>query len=290
MQHLGIVTTRIQIHGSFRLPVRKSMSQNPNMLRTMIGLGMTLIIILGYAVYSNTVDSEYYGYITSNEHIELTLSQDDVEVAEWYVTTNDAISWINTTVLGAPVGSTLVVQSEGESWYHSPSLGEDVDYPFNCKEISGDYSEYIEVCDFSTTHELEVEGDFSIMRGIVSISLPIEGLGYLQADDIADAEEMAGNLIDGESGIITWRVGIYKDGEAIDNSGIDIFMNATIHQFVSVSEFNIDPVQESVYGMATLVGCFGLMLVIPLVVYFSAVHKAKKDEAVRLDAPDLNAD
>ena len=40
--------------------------------------------------------------------------------------------------------------------------------------------------------------------------------------------------------------------------------------------------------MATLIGCFGLMLVIPLVIYFSAVHKAKKDEKVRLEAPDLN--
>tara|TARA_Y100001970_G_scaffold18467_1_gene20744 strand:- start:1620 stop:2420 length:801 start_codon:yes stop_codon:yes gene_type:complete len=264
------------------------MSQNPNMLRTMIGLGMTLIIILGYAVYSNTVDSEYYGYRTTNEHVELALSQDDPSNAEWYVTTNEGISWINATVIGAPVDSVLVVQSEGASWYHSPSLGEDVDYPFNCKEISGDYSEYIDVCEFSTTHELVIQEDESIMRGIVSISLPVEGLGYLQADDITEAEELAVELIDGEAGVITWRVGLYNEGEAIDSAGVEVFLNASTHEFVSIEEFNIDPVQESVYGMATLVGCFGLMLVIPLVIYFSAVHKAKKDEKVRMDAPDLN--
>tara|TARA_B100000427_G_scaffold67905_1_gene54287 strand:- start:193 stop:993 length:801 start_codon:yes stop_codon:yes gene_type:complete len=264
------------------------MSQNPNMLRTMIGLGMTLIIILGYAVYSNTVDSEYYGYRTTNEHVELALSQDDPSNAEWYVTTYEGISWINATVIGAPVDSVLVVQSEGASWYHSPSLGEDVDYPFNCKEISGDYSEYIDVCEFSTTHELVIQEDESIMRGIVSISLPVEGLGYLQADDITEAEELAVELIDGEAGVITWRVGLYNEGEAIDSSGVEVFLNASTHEFVSIEEFNIDPVQESVYGMATLVGCFGLMLVIPLVIYFSAVHKAKKDEKVRMDAPDLN--
>ena len=264
------------------------MSQNPNMLRTMIGIGMTLIIILGYAVYSNTVDSEYYGYQTTNEHTELDLTQDNASHDEWYVTTNEGITWINATVVGAPADSVLIVQSEGASWYHSPSLGEDVDYPFNCKEISGDYSEYIEVCDYSTTHELVIEDDVTIMRGIVSISLPVGGLGYLQADDIAEAEESAVDLIDGEAGVITWRVGIYSDGDAIDSSGIDVFLNISTHEFVSIEEFSIDPVQESVYGMATLVGCFGLMLVIPLVIYFSAIHKAKKDEKVRLEAPNLN--
>ena len=97
------------------------MSQNPNMLRTMIGIGMTLIIILGYAVYSNTVDSEYYGYQTTNEHTELDLSQDNASIAEWYVTTNEGITWINATVVGAPADSVLIVQSEGCLLYTSPS-------------------------------------------------------------------------------------------------------------------------------------------------------------------------
>ena len=258
------------------------------MIRTMIGLGMTLIIILGYAVYSNTLDSEYYGYRTTNDHVELELSQDEASIAEWYVTTNQGISWINTTVIGAPADSILAVQAEGASWYHSPSLGEDVDYPFNCKEISGDYSEYIEVCEYSTRHELVIQDDKSIMRGIVSISLPIEGLGYLQADDISEAEEMAVELIDGEAAVITWRVGLYSDEGAIESAGIEVFLNASTHEYMYIEEFNIDPVQESVYGMATLVGCFGLMLVIPLVIYFAAVHKAKKDEKIRMESPDLN--
>ena len=93
-----------------------------------------------------------------------------------------------------------------------------MDYPFNCKEISGDYSEYIEVCDYSTTHEVVIENDVTVMRGIVSITLPVGGLGYLQADDMAEAEGLAVDLIDGEAGVITWRVGIYSDGEAIDSS------------------------------------------------------------------------
>ena len=58
------------------------MSQNPNMLRTMIGIGLTLIFVLGYAVYSNTVESEYYGYETTNTSESQVPNQDDDTVAE----------------------------------------------------------------------------------------------------------------------------------------------------------------------------------------------------------------
>ena len=50
--------------------MKKALAQNPNMLRTMIGLGLTLIVILSYAVYGATIDSSYYLYHTSNEHVE----------------------------------------------------------------------------------------------------------------------------------------------------------------------------------------------------------------------------
>ena len=87
------------------------MSQNPNMLRTMIGIGLTLIFVLSYAVYSNTVESEYYGYSTSNVDESLILSQDDSDISEWYVSTNSPITWINVSVTGAPVDSVLRVQA-----------------------------------------------------------------------------------------------------------------------------------------------------------------------------------
>ena len=112
--------------------MRKTLSQNPNMLRTMIGIGLTLIFVLGYAVYSNTVESEYYGYETTNISESIELSQDDTDVAEWYVSTNMPITWINVSEFGAPEDSILRVQAEGTSWYHSPFLGENQDYPFNC--------------------------------------------------------------------------------------------------------------------------------------------------------------
>lgn len=263
------------------------MSQNPNMLRTMIGIGLTLIFVLGYAVYSNTVESEYYGYETTNISESIELSQDDTDVAEWYVSTDMPITWINVSEFGAPEDSILRVQAEGTSWYHSPFLGENQDYPFNC-EGDGDYSDLVETCDFSITHEIYSTQEESVLRGIVSSILPIEGLGYLQADNLDEAGEKANDLISGEATIITWRIGIYDgEGNSIASSGIDIEVNITTHELIEINEFEIDPIEESVYSLATLIGCFSLMLILPLIVYFSAIYKAKKDETTRLEAPSL---
>ena len=66
-----LLTKRIEKTQAAREIVKRSLSKNPNMLRTMIGTGMTLILLLSYAVYSNTVDSEYYGYTTTNDSLEM---------------------------------------------------------------------------------------------------------------------------------------------------------------------------------------------------------------------------
>ena len=60
------------------------MSRNPNMLRTMIGTGLTLVLILSFAVYSNTVNTEYYGYTTTNEEIKLDLQESEEGKADWF--------------------------------------------------------------------------------------------------------------------------------------------------------------------------------------------------------------
>mgnify|MGYP004094917565 FL=1 len=81
--------------------MKKSLSRNPNMLRTMIGLGMTLILLLSYAVYSNTLDSEYYRFETTNEEVVLTTVELDGD-GKWYVTTTSAISWLNVSMENLP--------------------------------------------------------------------------------------------------------------------------------------------------------------------------------------------
>ena len=93
--------------------MKKALAQNPNMLRTMIGLGLTLIVILSYAVYGATIDSSYYMYHTSNEGvghdpIDQGLSEDNT-TQQWTFTTNRATTSLNVTIDGVEQDDTLTL-------------------------------------------------------------------------------------------------------------------------------------------------------------------------------------
>lgn len=262
------------------------MSRNPNMLRTLIGLGLVLIIILGYAVHSNTVDSEYYMYETTNSEQKSELIQLEGNLSEWYFISTEGITWINTTVEGAPQGTTLVIDASGTEWYHTPSLGQD-EKDFNCKEFAPDYVELIETCIKGSFHEISLD-EQNTMIGLVSTELPIGGLGSLQADNLQKANESAEEILDTNTKTISWKISLKNsDGEIISSEGIIVNNTITTHELVSVEEFTLDPIQESIYSFATLVGCFTLLLILPMIAYFSAVYKEKKDEEVRLKTPEL---
>ncbi len=262
------------------------MSRNPNMLRTLIGLGLVLIIVLGYAVHSNTVDSEYYMYETTNSEQTSELIQLEENLTEWYFISNEAITWINTTVLGAPQGTTLVVDASGTEWYHTPSLGQN-DRDFNCKEFAPDYVELIETCIKGSFHEISLD-EQNVMIGLVSTELPIGGLGSLQADNLNEANESIQEIMDRNTRTISWKISLIdSNGELISSQGIEVSNTITTHDLISVEEFKLDPIQESIYSFATLVGCFTLLLILPMIAYISAVYKEKKDEEVRARTPEL---
>jgi hypothetical protein len=265
--------------------MEKSMSRNPNMLRTLIGLGLVLILILGYAVHSNTVDSEYYLYETSNSEENLDYIQLEENMSEWYVVTNSAITWINTTVDGAPPGSILRLDASGVNWYHTPSLGQE-DKDFNCKEFAPDYVGLIETCRIGAYHEINLD-EQNDMKGLVSLDLPIGGLGSIQADNLDDANESANEIVNRDKKTITWKITIIdSDGNITSSQGINITSTITTHELVSVVEFKLDPIQESIYSFATLIGCFTLLLILPMIAYFSAVYKEKRDEEARVGTPE----
>ncbi len=258
------------------------------MIRTMIGTGMTMIIILSYAVYSNTVDSEYYGYSTTNEPLEMDLQEEAEGKASWFYTTRASITWINVSVEGAPEGATLVVEAEGvnSEWYYSPNLGLVGGTNYICNEPDNDYTDIMESCSFERSHSMELTEGSGIMRGRVSLDLPIEGLGYLENEDISKAEIESREKIDSQNKTITWRISIENDGQQISSNGVEVSAVVTTHEFVGIEQFKIDPVQETIYSFASLVGCFFLVLVIPMMIYFSAIYKERRDEGIRLSVSE----
>ncbi len=266
--------------------MKKALAKNPNMLRTMIGTGMVLILILSYAVYSNTMDSEYYGYHTTNnaENVDLELNEDGK--ADWFFTSRAAITWFNVSVEGVVnESSSISIEASGAEWFYSPLLGLEGDEIFNCEDEG--FSDVSEVCSIAYIHTIEIENSgLQNITGRVSLNLPIVGLGYLQSDNISNAENDARQLIDNENKTITWNLIITSEGDVISNEDIEINVEIVTHDFERINEFKLNPVQESIYSLATLIGCFFLLLFIPMTIYFSASYKSKRDEQVRLDTPE----
>jgi hypothetical protein len=254
------------------------------MLRTMIGLGLVLILVLSYAVFSATVDSEYYRYETTNESVEYTLELESENESSWYVSTSSSPTWVNLTVVNAPNDAELIITSTSSTWFHSPLLGEDGDSAFNCKE----FDEISDSCEEAYQHSMMIDTEEVVMRGRASLDLPINGVGYVRADDAGLAETDALNLLSDEKVTTTWLISIYVDGELVSPEGIELSFTLTEHELVSISEFQIDPVQETLYGIATLVGCFFLLIAVPMMVYFAGIAKARLDEENRLEDPAPN--
>ena len=91
------------------------------------------------------------------------------------------------------------------------------------------------------------------------------------------------DIIDNEKQTITWNLRVVNDGEIISDDNITISTSIVKHEFVSIEEFKLNPVQESIYSLATLIGCFFLLLFVPLTIYFSALYKSKNDDKLRLE-------
>ena len=56
--------------------MRKALAQNPNLLRTLIGMGLTLIFLLAYAVYGATIETEVYIYESNSIESQVSLESE----------------------------------------------------------------------------------------------------------------------------------------------------------------------------------------------------------------------
>jgi len=103
----------------------------------------------------------------------------------------------------------------------------------------------------------------------------------LESENQENAEIEARDLIQRESQTVTWKIKIESEGEIASSEGVDVSALAVTHEFVSIEHFQLEPVQETIYSIAALVGCFFLVLVIPLMIYFSATFRERRDESLR---------
>ena len=108
--------------------MKKALAQNPNLLRTLIGLSLTLIVLLSYAVYGATISPSYYIYETDAtdtvfEDVELTKVVQNNETT-WIGSVADGqnLTWINVTVDDLAAGAVVKLTNDGKLYSH-PFLG-----------------------------------------------------------------------------------------------------------------------------------------------------------------------
>ncbi len=254
------------------------------MLRTIVGLGLTLVLILSYAVYSATLDSSFYLARTSNIETSLDVSEDPSN-GTYSFETNTAITWVNISIDNSPVDSTLQVSSLGGVWWHHPELGNNIgDTPFQCfAPDTSDYEGLVEYCTESSVHSKNIENQTEEFRGILSNKLPLSGAWAFVADNSTEATRVANETVMDSILPRTWKVQMLDEsGENMNTSGMGIKITIVEHDILDVSPYRIDPVTEMIWGMTALIGCFGIVLIIPAILYVAATAKSKK-------AAELNA-
>ena len=148
--------------------MKKALAQNPNLLRTLLGLSFTLIFILGYAVYGATVSPSYYLYETNaitTTHAVVdseSIYDSDENTTTWYwnVPADGVnLTWVNLTATELSDDSVVKLMNVG-GLYSNRLLGiEDAD-KFSCQEscyknttheVLSDYGEDVTIYSMTTT-------------------------------------------------------------------------------------------------------------------------------------------
>ena len=254
--------------------MRKALAQNPNLLRTLIGLGLTLIFLLGYAVYGATVSTEYYIYSsdsTESNH-ELNLSsqyyneQTDTTTWTWNVGVNPSnLSWINLSVIDVDDG-TLVYISNSVGFYSHPSLGDEDATGFSCAES----------CNFLKEHRVNATDNIASIFGLTNPDPSIRGKGTVYADTIDQGKEKAIDIINNTFEDPSFSITVIEDGERDVEPNIEF---VTVNEkYSGIERFEVDAATEFMWALAAVIGCFSMVLVPSFTIYFAARAKEKKLE------------
>jgi len=254
--------------------MRKALAQNPNLLRTIIGLGLTLIVLLGYAVYGATVSPDYYIFNSDVEELEVDLvSQDkyydednNVTIWTWTADVNIAnLSWVNLSVNQLSPNSTVQIMNSGGLWSH-PSLGDPDAEKFSCMVD----------CVNSTSHIVDEEDGTATIISLTDPEPSLRGKGAVYADSISEAEEKARKMLlrnHSDSGI---SIVITENGDRQTQPGL--VLTSVNEEFTSIEQFEIDTATELAWALAAVIGCFSMVLVPSFTVYFASRAKQRKVE------------
>ena len=254
--------------------MRKALAQNPNLLRTLIGMGLTLIFLLTYAVYGATIDTEVYIYESDSKETEIDLnsasrfydSDDNRTIWTWDANLNGVnLTWVNLSGEMLSLGSTISI-SNAEGLYSHPDLGDPDADDFSCSDS----------CKKLEEHTVNISANTD---GIVALTDPdpaLRGKGSLFADSLDEAEKESAKIINTTFEFTSVRITVIEDGNR--DVSPTILLTQVNEELGEVKQFEIDAATEFVWALAAVIGCFGMILVPSFTIYFAAQAKQRKLE------------
>jgi len=254
------------------------LAQNPNLLRTLLGLSFTLIFMLSYAVYGATISPSYYLYETDtnttlHQEIEPTrIYQGDQNTTTWTwsVPANGAnLTWVNLTATEVSNGAEVRLIN-GAGLFSHPLLGSEDADGFSCRES----------CQKNTSHSYIAEdgGDVRI-NALTSTDPARRSNGTVYAQTIEDAQVKAEQAIEYEHSPSLIRVEIIERGNRATAPAMSI--TTVNEEFATIEPFSVDAATEFLWALAAVAGCFSMVLIPSFTVYWAANAKEKRD-AVKL--------
>jgi hypothetical protein len=255
--------------------MRKALAQNPNLLRTLLGLSFTLIFILAYAVYGATVSPSYYLYQTDSETTIHSLgdsesiydSDDNTTTWYWNIPADGVnLTWVNLTATELSDDSIVKLINVG-GLYSNRLLGvEDAD-KFSCETS----------CYQNTTHEaISEDGEDVSIFSMTTTEPGRRNNGTVYAKSLEHATEKAREVIDYTHSPSSIRVEIIEKGDRQTSPTINL---TTVNEdFLEIEVFSIDAGTEFLWSLAAVIGCFSILLIPSFGLYFASRAKEKKNE------------
>ena len=254
--------------------MRKALAQNPNLLRTLIGMGLTLIFLLAYAVYGATIETEVYIYESDSIESQVPLdsedrfydSDDNRTIWTWDADLNGInLTWVNLSGEMLSIGSTISI-SNAEGLYSHPDLGNPDADDFSCSES----------CKKDVDHTINISSESTEIIALTDPNPALRGKGSLFADSIDEALEKSDEILSTNFTQTSVRITVIEEGNR------DVAPTVTLTQvneeLGDVEQFEIDAATEFMWALAAVIGCFGMILVPSFTVYWAAQAKQKKLE------------
>ena len=262
--------------------MQKALAQNPNLLRTLLGLSFTLIFLLGYAVYGATISPSYYLYTTetettihnSNEPTKLYDEENNITNWRWTFTADGVnLTWVNVSAGDLSRGSIMKLINSAGLYSHT-KLGDPDAEDFSCEDK----------CFYNSTHELiSDDGGDEAIYSMTTTDPGRRNNGTVYAKSLGSAEDKAREIIEHSHTPSVIVVEVKEKGNK--STSPDVILVTVNEDFSEIEVFSVDAGTEFLWAVAAVVGCFSMILIPSFTVYFAARAKERKNE-LKLEADE----